>query len=479
MAKANKTAIIWFRNDLRIHDNEALHDALEAAENIIPTYIFDPRVFLATTKFGFPKVGKYRTKFILESIIDLKKNLQKIGSDLFVRVGHPEDEIPKLAREVKSSWVFCNRERTQEEVDVQDAMEHNLWEIGQELRYSRGKMLFYTADLPFPVTHTPDGFTQFRKEVEKYIPIREPLEAPQEIRRYDLQEVDFGAIPSMEDLGAEDFDSNDAGGFSWTGGESEAIKQLQYYLWESNLIANYKETRNELLGRDFSSKFSPWLAQGCLSPKLIYSELKKYEQERTKNKSTYWLFFELMWRDFFRLTGKKFGNEIFKIGGIKKERPSCTKVDMNLFSIWAEGRTGIPFIDANMKELNATGFMSNRGRQNVASFLVNDLKLNWLLGAEYFESLLIDYDPCSNYGNWNYIAGVGADPREDRYFNIISQAKRYDPRGEYVKYWIPEIKDVPESSVHTIDQLPKEELSKFNIVLGKEYPQAIVSTSTW
>lgn len=479
MARANKTAILWFRNDLRIHDNEALHDALEVAENVIPVYIFDPRVFHSKTKFGFPKIGKFRTKFIIESIIDLKQNLQKLGSDLYVRIGKPEDEILELARQVKSSWVFCNRERTQEEVDVQDAMEHNLWTVGQELRYSRGKMLYYTADLPFPVTHTPEVFTQFRKEVEKYIPIRVPIESPTKIKKYDLEGIDYGKVPSMLDLGHDDFGENSKGGFVWKGGESEALKQLRYYLWETDLILNYKETRNELLGRDFSSKFSPWLAQGCLSPKLIYSELKRYEVERRKNKSTYWLFFELMWRDFFRLTAKKYGNDIFKIGGIKKETPKEASEDVNLFSIWAEGRTGIPFIDANMIELNSTGFMSNRGRQNVASFLVNDLKLNWLMGAEYFESLLIDYDPCSNYGNWNYIAGVGADPREDRYFNIISQARRYDPKGDYVKYWIPEIKDVPETSVHTVDRLTKEELNGYNITLGKDYPEAMMSTSKW
>src|SRR5690606_25977707 len=122
---------------------------------------------------------------------------------------------------------------------------------------------------------------------------------------------------------------------------------------------------------------------------------------------------------------------------------------LELFSRWADGKTGIPFIDANMKELALTGFMSNRGRQNVASFLVNDLKLNWQLGAEWFEAHLIDYDPSSNWGNWNYIAGVGNDPRQDRVFNIINQAKRYDPEGTYVKTWLPELESVPESYIHS------------------------------
>ena len=173
-----RRAIVWFRQDLRLHDNEALLDALKSADEVIPVYVFDPRIFKGKTKYGFPKTGSFRAKFILESVIDLRASLQAIGSDLWVRIGKPEEVIFELARSVKSSWVFCNRERTQEEVLVQDALEKNLWTIGQEIWYSRGKMLLYTADLPFPVPHTPDVFTQFRKEVEKIVPVRDPLPAP-------------------------------------------------------------------------------------------------------------------------------------------------------------------------------------------------------------------------------------------------------------------------------------------------------------
>ena len=479
MNKDSRRAIVWFRNDLRLHDNEALLDAIESAGEIIPAYIFDPRVFMGTTKLGFSKTGKFRAKFIIESVLDLKSRLKALGSDLYVRVGKPEEELLKLAQEVKSSWIFCNRERTQEEVNVQDSLESSLWAIGQEIRYSRGKMLYYTADLPFPVTHTPDIFTQFRKEVEKFIPVRDPLPAPSVRFRSLSVDVDFGQVPLLTELGHEDFKENDKGGYSWKGGETEALNQLKYYLWDQDLIKNYKDTRDGLLGRDFSSKFSPWLAQGCLSPKMIYSELKKYEAERTKNKSTYWMFFELMWRDFFRLTGKKFGNAIFQQKGTKGEDPNKYLENKVSFDKWVAGETGIPFVDANMRELKETGFMSNRGRQNVASFLVKDLKINWLLGAEYFESMLIDYDPCSNYGNWNYIAGVGADPREDRYFNVISQAKRYDSEGEYVKYWLPELRNVPSEILHTVDMVDEKELSKYNVKIGSNYPEAIIKASHW
>ncbi len=474
-----KRAIVWFRQDLRLHDNEALTEALKTADEVVPVYVFDERVFRGKTRFGFPKTGKYRTKFIIESIIDLRDSLKNLGSHLIVRTGKPEVEIFKIAQESKSNWVFCNRERTQEEVQVQDALEKNLWSIGQEIRFSRGKMLYYTSDLPFPVTHTPDVFTQFRKEIERYVRVREPLPAPNENFAPLTVKIDCGNIPSLEDFGWEDFEPDARAVIPFKGGETEGLRRLHYYLWESNLIKTYKETRNGLVGGDYSSKFSPWLAQGCLSPKQIYHELRHYEIARGANESSYWLFFELLWRDFFRFMGKKHGNKIFFKGGTRGEADSRLRNDWKLFDQWAEGRTGVPFIDANMRELNATGFMSNRGRQNVASFLVKDLRVNWQMGAEYFESLLIDYDVTSNWGNWNYVAGVGSDPREDRYFNILSQARRYDPQGEYVKLWIPELLHLPADKVHQPDQLSYREQETLHVKIGADYPKAMVATSKW
>lgn len=472
-----RRAIIWFRNDLRLHDNESLVDALAHAEEVIPIYVIDERSFGGTTSFGFPKTGAFRAKFILESIVNLRKNLQSIGSDLYVAFGKPEEIIAQCARTWKTSWVYCNRERTAEEVFVQDQLESNLWVIGQEIRYNRGKMLYYTADLPFPVTHCPDSFTSFRKETEQLVKVRTPFETPIKGAFKPISfDVDWGSIPSMQDLGYDDFKV--AQGLEFTGGEDEALKQLDYYLWQSKLIAQYKETRNGLLGRDYSSKFSAWLSTGCLSPKKVYHEVKKFEAEHGGNESSYHLIFELLWRDFFRLMGKKHGNAIFRQTGIQNSNLSGTE-DRGLFDLWAKGETGIPFIDANMKELNETGFMSNRGRQNVASFLVKDLKLNWVMGAEYFESLLIDYDPCSNYGNWNYISGVGNDPRTDRYFNIVSQAKRYDAKAEFVKYWLPQLNQIPADKIHHLDALTKEEQSQYNCIIGEQYPQACIETKHW
>jgi len=467
-----KRVILWFRQDLRIHDNEAFYDALKSADEVIPLYVFDPRIFHSTNKYGQVKTDKFRAKFIIESVIDLRKSIRKLGSELYVRVGKPEDVIFELAGKVKSSWIFCNRERTQEELDVQNALEQKLWSIGQEVRFSRGKMLYYTSDLPFPVTHTPESFSQFRKEVEKFVPIRPLIEQPTKIQAL-TKDVVSGVIPSLEDFDLEKFTTDERAVMNFKGGETNALDRLNHYLFESKLVKKYKETRNQLIGPDYSTKFSPWLSQGCLSPKLIYHQVKEFEAKYGANDSTYWVIFELLWRDYFRLIGKKFENKIFQKGGILDRESRTANEDQSLFQSWVDGQTGIPFIDANMRELKHTGFMSNRGRQNVASFLVHKLKLNWQMGAYYFESVLIDYDPCSNYGNWNYLAGVGTDPREHREFNALSQAKKYDSNGDYIRLWIPELSDLPNQFIHQPHLMSEVEQIQYGVRIGEDYPSPI------
>lgn len=470
-----RCAIIWFRNDLRLHDNEALCDALRMADEIVPVYIFDTRTFKGKTRFGFPKIGKFRAKFTLEAVADLRARFRQKGSELIIRQGLPERILPEIASQCQASWVFCNRERTSEEVQVQDALEKNLWGSGVELMYTRGKMLYYTQDLPAPVQHTPDVFSQFRKDNENLTPIRPPLPEPAQLPRFSAA-LEAGNLPMLSDFGHSEVEPHPSAALVFEGGETAGLKRLHHYLWESEAVTTYKDTRNGLLGPDYSSKFSPWLSLGCLSPKRVYAELRRFETERVKNESTYWLFFELLWRDFFRLMGKKHGNNLFKKGGPQRKNMRQLGNHTALFEQWAAGNTGVPFIDANMRELNATGWMSNRGRQNVASFLVRDLRVNWQMGAEYFESLLLDYDPCSNWGNWNYVAGVGSDPREDRYFNILTQAKRYDPEGDYVRHWCPEFKLVPPDLTHRPDLLSPAERSVYKLT---NYPKAMVRIEKW
>jgi deoxyribodipyrimidine photo-lyase len=184
----------------------------------------------------------------------------------------------------------------------------------------------------------------------------------------------------------------------------------------------------------------------------------------------------LLWRDYFKFILKRYGNRLLGATGVKG-RKIRFKDDQVLFEKWVQGQTGIPFIDANMRELQATGFMSNRGRQNAASFLVHDLKINWTWGASYFESKLIDYDLAVNWGNWNYLAGVGNDPRENRYFNIINQALRYDSRGDYVRHWIPELAQIMGKEIHYPTRLESQKFP--GSTLSTKYPEPLVDFSKW
>ncbi len=247
-------------------------------------------------------------------------------------------------------------------------------------------------------------------------------------------------LPSLESLGLNEIKLDKRSVLEFKGGEEQALKRLHYYFQETKLVLNYKNTRNELIGGDYSSKFSPYLAFGCISPRKIYHELKIFEGNNVANESTYWLIFELLWRDYFRFLMKKHQNKFFLSNGLKTGHTTNAKIDHKKIQQWINGETGIDFIDANMLELKLTGFMSNRGRQNVASYFCHDLNLDWRFGAAYFEQQLIDYDVCSNWGNWAYLAGVGNDPREKRIFNIEKQSKDYDPKFSYRKLWLVEKK---------------------------------------
>ncbi|MGB0521302.1 MAG: FAD-binding domain-containing protein, partial [Flammeovirgaceae bacterium] len=177
-----------------------------------------------------------------------------------------------------------------------------------------------------------------------------------------------------------------------------------------------------------------WLANGSISPRTIYWKVREFEAQIRKNDSTYWLIFELIWRDFFKYISMKYGNRIFQIGGILA-RDYTWDTNEQKVQAWMQGTTPEPFVNANMLELKHTGWMSNRGRQNVASYFAKEWCLDWRIGAAYFESLLLDYDVHSNYGNWMYVAGVGNDPR-DRKFNVRLQAERYDAQGNYQSHWL-------------------------------------------
>lgn len=472
----NETAIVWFRNDLRLTDHEPLVRALERQpSHLALVYCIDPRQFAKTRLCGFPKTGAHRARFLIESLADLRHHLQSLGNDLFVVIGRPEDVLPEIATRIQASCIFYHEEVTDEELRVERALANTLKQHSIVSKSYWGSTLFHRDDLPFEVERLPSVFTQFRVRCEQAAKIRPPLARPTYLPP-PPPGLQFRELPDLAELGLKDPQDDSRAVMRFRGGESSAKDRLETWFWQNDRLRHYKQTRNGLLGADYSSKFAPWLALGCISSRTIAAEVARYEETRVRNDSTYWLVFELMWRDYFRFLALRAGNSLFaRNGPAGFEKRWST--DLENLQRWIDGRTGFPFVDANMRELKSTGFMSNRGRQNVASFLAKDLNIDWRFGAEWFESQLIDYDVCSNWGNWSYVAGVGNDPRQDRRFNVVKQAHDYDPKGEYVRTWLPELAHIPDAFVHEPwkwqagNTLPLD----FGIAEPANYPDPVVA----
>lgn len=419
-------SLIWFRNDLRVTDNAALNAAVKASTEVVPVFIIDPK-FWEEDRWGQVKTGAFRTQFLLEALADLKADLEDMGGTLLIRKGEPAEVLSALAEELGVRTVFATAEHTQQEVEREVQVGQRL-----DLRLEEQMTMYHPDDLPFELEQLPDVFTRFRGKMEKRAEVRDPLPEPEALVLPKGLEGD--AVPSMADMGVEPKVADARGVLPFKGGATAAWARLDHYFWETKKLRVYKKTRNGLLGADYSSKFSPWLALGCISPREIHAQVREFEGEIEKNEDTYWLIFELIWRDYFRYVAMRYGNRIFHKRGIKAESPKW-RTDRRTFESWCEGRTKCDFVNANMRELAATGFMSNRGRQNVASYLVHDMGVDWRMGASWFEHMLLDHDPASNYGNWIYVAGVGNDPRPSRKFNTSGQAERYDADGKYRRHW--------------------------------------------
>ncbi|HIB48874.1 MAG TPA: DASH family cryptochrome [Flavobacteriaceae bacterium] len=428
------THLVWFRNDLRVTDHIPLTQACKASKKVIAIYCFDPRHF-GTTNFGFPKTGAFRAKFLLQSVSDLKKNLQALNIPLVLKFQKPEEAIPALVAQFSVKSVHFQKEWTSEELAVSKTVEANVSKQATCISYYN-QFLFHPEDIPYAdFNKIPKVFTEFRKKCEKYTKVRDCVAIPDKRPEFDLNlsEKFQNDIPTLKELGLEPPPTDSRTAFPFSGGETSGIERIQEYIWKKQHITTYKQTRNELIGTAYSSKFSAWLANGCISPRTIYWEIKKFEKEVTKNQDTYWMIFELIWRDFFKYVSLKHGDALFKIGGILEKKYDWGTSEEKKQD-WITGNTPYDFVNANMKEIAKTGWMSNRGRQNVASSWAKEWKQDWRIGASYFESQLIDYDVHSNWGNWQYVSGVGNDPR-DRKFNIERQAENYDPHGDFVALW--------------------------------------------
>jgi len=424
---SEKTILVWFRNDLRVHDNEILFEATRKADKVLPVYIFDP-VYFKTTELGLLKTGNIRAKFLLESVADLRSNLQKLGGDLIVKIGNPAEIIPQLAQQYEVSEVYHHREVAFEETNISEEVEAALWKIKLNLKHFIGHTLYHKEDLPFPIKDIPDSFSIFKKKVERDSQVRPCIETPERILTPEI--IDAGNIPTLADLGLTEPVEDSRSDFHYEGGESTGLLHLEQYISSQPLNGAVKGAKHS----DHPSRLSAWISLGCLSMRWVYREVT-----HGSHNSSSPLVLELLWRDYFRFMFKKHGKQFYSAERFKDIADDISPNQEELFDKWKTGNTGIPFVDASMRQLNATGYIPNDNRQAVAVYLAHELKVDWRMGAAYFEEKLIDYSPASNLGNWAFVAGVEHDPKDTRYFLSPKQISELDLQTQYIGNWLPEV----------------------------------------
>jgi len=428
--KQKETNLVWFKNNLRINDNSSLYKATQSHKKIIAVYFFDPKYF-SKDRFGFQKTDKYRAKFLHETVNNLQQNLRDLNITLLTYFENPENKMAKLCEEFSIETIYTQKEWTEEEVSTKKLIQKTL---PKRIHFIEDydQFLFHPNSVTKDFSNIPNVFSVFRKKLEKTVKVEIEKKCRQLSASNQIENPT--KVPTLKELGFKNFSIPNKTAFPFIGGENEALKRVENYFFETKKVAFYKKTRNGLVGKDYSTKFSPWLANGSLSARTIYWKIREFESEFGANQSTYWVIFELIWRDYFKYISLKYDSKIFTIGGIL-ERNYQWNSDTKVIEKWINGETKDDFVNANMLELKETGWMSNRGRQNVASYFAKELQQDWRIGAAYFESMLLDFDVHSNYGNWMYVAGVGNDPR-DRKFNTRLQAERYDPNHQFRNLWL-------------------------------------------
>jgi len=419
--------LFWFRHDLRFHDQVVLSSLCQQVDELTLLFIIDDSWFVPNS-YGIQPVGEHRFNFLIDTIEALNEKASALGHSILTLKG----QTPELLVSLLSSNAYTHIGVTEHggynerrEVEAVSRFFPNI-----EIVTGESSSLFNQNDLPFNLEVMPDVFTPFKRKIESAIKPCEPVATLTALPTPFTPDIDAECQYTLNRRPPR----NQTEG-SFVGGEDAALSHLNSYLFEWKVAASYKETRNALDNWRDSTKLSPWLATGALSARYVIQEVKQYEQNVVKNDSTYWIYFELLWREYFYWLQQKFGPKWFQFDGIKSKTPN-TSHNHEVFVGWCNGQSGYPIVDACMRQLASTGYMSNRGRQLVASCFVNELRQDWRYGAAWFESQLLDYDVASNWGNWLYLAGVGTDPRENRQFNLQKQTEIYDPKGDFCAKWL-------------------------------------------
>lgn len=394
------TVALALEGQWRLHDQPALHEAVALARSQPNGRL----VLLAARREGQRLRGPHQRRLERQARDGLARTATALGIPL---MGFPQHTTAQALALLAPSW-------------RPDAVV-----VAQPSR------LF--ADWPVACKAFPRVFADFRRQIkaEPVAPLPVPDLAGLGAERESAWERWLCSVdqPAMD---------APASSFALAGDEASALARLQHYVWESDGLKHYKATRNDLVGLEFSSKFSPFLAIGSLSVRRIWQALDAYDARFGPDDGSTWMRQELLWREFFVWSEQAHGEAFHRASGLQDRHQPC-EPDPERFWRWTRADSGHPRIDALMHELNATGYLSNRGRQWVASHFVNSLRLPWTWGARYFEWMLIDADPALNTGNWAYLAGVGSDPRSfggsPRAFDLDWQAQRYDPTDAHLKRW--------------------------------------------
>jgi len=439
--------VYWFRNDLRLHDNPALQHAIALAEQqhtwLLPVYVQDTALQL-TSPWGFVRTSDHRLAWTAMAVHDVSHQLAAMGSQLLQITGDPSEVLGELMTRLSASTLVCEEiAAPYEQAHIQALKKRKL-----KVQTVWQSTLMAPEQLPFEPQDVPNEFSAFRRAVERHGCTPAPaLPAITRLTALPVNPSDASTsrppLASSQDPLKEPFIEplNDPrSAFPWSqaafhGGEATALAHLAQYC-SRGLPHSYKTTRNGLYGSDYSTKWSPWLATGALSARRAWAAIQDYESQQGATDSTYWIRFELLWRDHFRWLHFKYGERMYWQRGLSDALLQPHAHNARGFERWRTGQTGHALIDAGMRELTATGYTSNRLRQNLASFLIHDLRGDWRAGAAWFESQLIDFDVYNNQGNWLYLSGRGTDPRGSRRFNPDKQAHDYDADGSYRKLWL-------------------------------------------
>lgn len=429
--------LLWLKNDLRLHDHAGFTLAAQSNEPLAVVYIL-PQAWLQDDAQGLNRLGAPKARFLQQCLHDVDAQLQAMGQRLQVFVGNPVAVLRELCERHHISQILtAEAPAPEEQTDIAALNKH-----GISVQTYAAQTLFTAAQLQIFAKRYPAPFTKFRIQVEqdtRYWRIAAPLSQT------------ISHLPELLDLHAPSVDVFKSECHAkhhdlpiqrdWQhGGERAGLAWWQGYLTERHLD-HYKSTRNQMLGDACSSKLSAYLAWGCLSVRQVWHDIVAYEAKFGTNQERYWLRFELLWREYFHWSMRHYGSDLFQYRGLAQWRAAPVQ-DAARWQAWCNAATGVPMVDAGLRELQQTGYVSNRLRQNMASYYVHQLQLDWRWGAAYFEQYLIDYDVASNYGNWAYLAGVGHDPRPQRQFNLNHQLRQYDPNLAHIRHWLPELNHV-------------------------------------